>query len=245
MPQMSPAGPAPFRLVELARTLSRAVPSFLVWKGAHSTEIGGDLDGAAPAPAHDGVRRAFDEWTRGERLAATLFCTHAAGTSILVGCGGAAGERLLQLDLVHRKLLHGVPVWTAEVIHELAVEHAGVRHLPLGAEGVARLLVDSRDDEARAMTASDPAGARALAGRLGLRGHLASRTELPSRLALRLVLTARALAAPVAVVRSAATDGARRRCPVVKALESGRHLPCALDAWLGKVSRDHRVNRHA
>lgn len=245
MPRMSLARPASFRLVELASTLSRAVPSFLVWKGAHSTETGGDLDGAAPASAHDAVRRAFDEWSRSKGLEATLSCAHGAGTSILVGCGGVADDRLLQLDLVHRKLVHGVPVWTAELLRELALEHDGVRHLSLGAEGLARFLADRRDDEARAMTASDPAGARALAARLGLRGLLASRTEPSWGLALRLALAARAVAAPVAVARSAATDGARRRCPVVAALGSGRRLPCALDAWLEEVSRDHRVSRLA
>jgi hypothetical protein len=231
------------RLDALARALSLASPTFVVWKGAHAIRAGGDLDGALPRSEGDAAERAFVAWTRDEGLAASVACAHAVGMTILVGCGGAAGERLVQLDLVDRKLVHGAPVWTAAELGQVAVELDGVRRLRPGAEGLARVLASRRDDEAVALVRADHDGARELGRRLGLRGRLATRTHRGARPALAGVLAVRAAASPRSLWHAARTDRARRACPVIAALQGGRRLPITLDAWLETVASEHEVAR--
>ncbi len=192
---------------------------------------------------HDTIVDVFDAWSNTRGLAATVRCTHAVGVTILVGCGGEAGKHLLQLDLVDRKLVHGAPVWTADVLRDVAETYNGVRCLSPGAEGVARVLATRYDREAERLVLADPVGARALGDRLGVRGALATRTDRASRLALSSALVARALASPMSVLRSMQTDAATRRCAVLGALKAGRLLPEALETWLEVVSHDHEVRR--
>jgi hypothetical protein len=232
----------PFDLLSLARALTAASEHALVWKGAGSLDSAGDLDCAVPRRAWPAVEDAFHAWATDEGMAATVVCTHAVGVHVLVGCAGGAGSDLLQVDLVDAKLVHGVPVWTADDLHGVAVVEGGVRRLPAGAEGVARLLAHRRDVRGRELLDED-ATAGALAGVLGARGRLALRRGSTARLALELVLAGRALAAPRSLARSVATDRARRGCLVLRALGADRRVPEPVEAWLAAAEADHEVTR--
>jgi hypothetical protein len=117
----------------LARHLTGAVRDWLVWKAAE--DLGGsDLDSAAPARAWNEVERGFAAWAAREGLAAVVRCEHFPGQLILVGCGGSADRRLLQLDVIDRRFRHGRVVWTASELLRDAVVDDGVRRLPPGAE---------------------------------------------------------------------------------------------------------------
>ncbi len=232
----------PFDLLSLARALTAASEHALVWKGAGSLVSAGDLDCAVPRRAWPAVEDAFRAWVTEEGMAATIACTHAIGVQVLVGCGGAAGSDLLQVDLVDAKLVHGVPVWTADDLHGVAVVEGGMRRLPAGAEGVARVLAHRSDVGGRELLHGD-SSAVALARVLGARGRLALRRGLASRLALELMLAGRAPAAPVSLARSVATDRARRRCLVLRALGTGRRVAEPVEAWLAAVETDHEVTR--
>jgi len=104
--------------------LTQAVSEWLVWKGDLE---GSDLDSAAPAAAWRDVEAAYAEWARAEGVAALVRCRHVAGQLILVACGGTAGHRLLQLDVVDRRLRHGQIVWTARQLLDSAELRDGVR----------------------------------------------------------------------------------------------------------------------
>lgn len=232
----------PFDLHSLARALTAASEHTLVWKGADSLDSAGDLDCAVPRRAWPAVEDAFRAWAAEAGMAATIACTHAVGVHVLVGCGGDAGSDLLQVDLVDAKLVHGVPVWTADDLRGVAVVEGGVKRLPAGAEGVARVLAHRRDVHGRELLHGD-ATACALAGALGGRGRLALRGGLTARLALELVLAGRALTAPRLLARSAATDRARHGCPVLRALGAGRRISVPAEAWLASLETDHEVTR--
>ena len=227
---------------DLAVLLSRASESIVVWKAAQGIDNGGDLDVAAPKAAWPAAERVFDAWAAERRLAATIACDHVVGVRILVGCGGAAGARLYQVDLVDGLIVHGVPAWTASQLLTCAVVVGGARQLRPGAEGVARVLSDRRDETGVALVGSDPVGAEALARVLSLRGRLALRDGGLHRTALELTLMARALGSPRLVLRARATNGARRTCPVLQALGSNRTVPDRLPDWLSRTSRDHEIN---
>lgn len=234
---------APFALTALAASLSDACPGFLVWKAGGDLDAEGDLDAAVPRSAWPAVGAAFDDWARRRGLAATVVCGHAQGMRILVGCGGAAGRRLLQVDLVDRKLVHGVAVWTASDLAVATETRRGVRSLRPGAEGMARVLADRSDELGAVLVRRDPASARALGERLGVRGRLAARSR--GRLALEAVLALPALGSPVEAMRVATADPARRRCAVLRALAAGRRAPEPLEGWLDEVAASHEVIRHA
>jgi hypothetical protein len=121
----------------LARHLTEAVPEWLVWKAADGLG-GSDLDSAAPEQVWDEVERAFAAWADREGLAAVVRCGHFPSQLILVGCGGSAGRRLLQLDVLDRRFRHGRVVWRAKELLRAAIVHDGVRRLPSGPETLTR-----------------------------------------------------------------------------------------------------------
>jgi hypothetical protein len=225
----------------LAALLSRATESIVVWKAAQGIDNGGDLDVAASEAAWPAAQRVFNAWAVERRLAATIVCDHAVGVRILVGCGGSAGARLLQLDLVDKQVVHGVPVWTASQLLTCATLVADIRRLRPGAEGVARVLADPQDETGPELVRADPAGAESLARVLGLRGSLATRHGALARSTLALMLVTRAFGSPRLVSGARATNAARRACPVIRALRAGRALPEPLPRWLSTTSRDHEV----
>jgi hypothetical protein len=236
---------SPFALATLARALTDADERLVVWKGGHDPDVHGDLDCAAPRAAWRPVHDAVAVWGREHGLAAVVACDHAIGSLTVVGCGGSAGDRLLQVDLVDERLAHAIPVWTAGDLRPSATLVDGVRALAPGAEGLARILADRRDAGGRELAAADGEGARPLAGRLGLTGALALRPRTPGRLALELVLAARAIVSPRRFARAVRTDAARRACPVLAALADGRALREPADAWVARVAGTHEVTRLA
>lgn len=242
-PGFSESHGAAFDLEELTLVLGEADPRLVVWKGGHDLGSQGDVDAAAPRSSRPALERAFEAWASRTGLAATITCEHAAGISILVGCGGSARERLLQVDVTHEKLVHGAAAWSAEALAEVAVHEGGLRRLTRGAEGVARVLASRADADAAALVRADPAGASALARRLGLRGRLALRSGPAARLALEAALTLHAVASPRSVLRSVATDRARGRCRVIAALQEGRRLRESVERWLERIEHDHEVRR--
>ena len=232
---------SPFALADLGRALTDADERLVVWKGGHDPDVHGDLDCAAPRTAWPPARAAVGAWAREQGLTALVACDHAIGMLVVVGCGGPAGKRLLQVDLVDEKLAHAIPVWTADDLLPSTLLVDGVRALAPGAEGLARVLADRRDEAGAALASADPDGARRLGGRLGARGALAVRPGTPARLALELVLAARAVASPRRFARAVATDSARRACPVLDALADGRALREAPEHWLTRVAAAHEV----
>jgi hypothetical protein len=207
----------------LARHLTAAVDEWLVWKAADGLG-GSDLDSAAPARVWDDVERAFAAWADREGLAAVVRCDHFAAQMILVGCGGAAGRRLLQLDVIDRRFRHGRVVWSASQLLRAAIVDAGVRRLTPGAEGVARQRADRDDLEADALVRSDETGAELM--------HAASVSRLLS---------------PADALTALRGRRSLRACTVVPALEAERLLPPgrAVDQWLSDVEQDHEVARLA
>jgi hypothetical protein len=226
---------------ELASRLTLSTEHLLVWKAAQGIDDGGDLDVAASESVWPIAERTFCTWAVDQGLSAIIVCDHVVGVRILVGCGGVAGPRLFQLDLVDRKVVHGVPVWTALHLAAGATLMRGIRQLQPGAEGVARVLANRRDEMGLALVAADPAGAEALSRVLRLRGRLATRDGRFQRALLELTLAFSALASPRMVARARATDGARRACPVLHGLRSNRTLPDPLPDWLVTVSEGHKV----
>ena len=236
---------SPFALATLARALTDADERLVVWKGGHDPDMHGDLDCAAPRAAWQPARDAVGAWGREHGLTALVACDHAIGSLVVVGCGGSAGERLLQVDLVDERLAHAIPVWTAGDLLPSVGLVDGVRALAPGAEGLARVLADRRDEGGRELAAADADGGRPLAGRLGLVGALAVRPGAPARLALELVLAARAVVSPRRFARAVRTDAARRACPVLAALADGRVLREPVESWLARVAATHEVTRLA
>jgi hypothetical protein len=239
----SEPSPRPFDFAPLAQQLATADPRLVVWKGGRDLAAQGDLDCSAPSPAWPAVAQAFDSWARSQRLAATIACEHAIGRLVLVGCGGAAGARLVQVDLVDQLLVHGAPVWNAADVSAASVRTAGVTHTSAGAEGIFRTLADRADLRSTELMASDRSGAALVSERLGLRGRLAADGRPWSRVALEALLAARPLLYLPSLVRALRSDRARNACPVLRALRNERTLAEPLEPWLGAISHSHRVRR--
>ena len=243
-PGSSEAARAPFDLESLARALAEADPRFLVWKGGRDLHAQGDLDAAAPRAAWGVVTEAVEAWARAHGLTAVIPCAHAAGALVLVGCGGAAERRLLQVDVVDVLLVHGAPAWTAADAAAAIDQTDGVLHTLPGAEGVLRRLAYRSDPLAPERIAADPAGADLMVRQLGLRGRLARRAgSAGSLVALEALLACRPVAHPVSLLRALRSDPARKACPVLRALRNDRTAEGELDDWLTEVSRSHAIRR--
>jgi hypothetical protein len=242
-PASSEGSSTPFDFAPLARRLSTADPHLVVWKGGRDLATQGDLDCSAPSSAWPVLTEAFESWARSQRLAATIACEHALGRLVLVGCGGTAGDRLAQVDLVDELIVHGAPAWKAADAAAASVRAAGITHTLPGAEGILRTLADRADRRSAALVASDPAGAALVAKRLGVRGRLAADSALWSRMALEAVLAARPLLYLASLARALRSDRARNACPVLRALRNERTLAEPFEPWLTAISRTHRVRR--
>jgi hypothetical protein len=237
---------APFDLESLARALAAADRRFVVWKGGRDLRTQGDLDCAAPRGSWEALAEAFTAWARVHGLASLIACAHARGMLVLVGCGGSAGRRLLQVDLVDAVLVHGVPAWTADDAAFATTPTDGVSHTLPGAEGVLRRLAHRSDVDAGALIAADAPGAELLARRLGLRGKLAAHAIGPGRrIVLETLLAARAFVHPLALAASLRSDPARRACPVLRALRNDRMVEGSTQDWLADAGRNHDVRRLA
>jgi hypothetical protein len=230
----------------LAVAASAAAPQFTIWKhGDTLARPGGDLDATAPRDAWPLLLPAISAWAAAEGCTHLVRCRHVPGTLIAVACGGAAGDALLQVDLVARKPLAAGAWFDAESVAAAAATDArGVRRLPSGAEGLLRLLDDPEDDEARSLLLGDPAGGDAMARSLAL----------PRRLLLAAAGGSAALRAAAAFLASAQAVLSRtldrpftrwRPCGVTAALAQGRRALPSADAWLEVVRRDHEVERVA
>jgi hypothetical protein len=211
----------------------------VVWKGGRDLDAQGDLDCGAPAQAWPAVATAFEAWCRARGLAATIACRHVIGQLVLVGCGGSAGTRLVQVDLVAELVVHGAPVWTAADAAAASVRTGGVAHTSAGAEGVLRALADRTDPLVGELVATDPSGAALVSQRLGLRGRLA----VGSRAQLEALLAVRTLLHPGSLARALRSNRARNACLVLRALHNERTLDETLEPWLEAVSKDHDVRR--
>jgi hypothetical protein len=223
--------------VSLARALSAADARLVVWKGGRDLEAQGDLDCSAPQQAWPALAGAFEAWGRERGLGAAIACEHVIGQLVLVGCGGSAGMRLVQVDLVGELLVHGAPVWRAEDAGAASVRTAGVAHTLPGAEGVLRALADRSDPRVSELVASDPSGAARVSRRLGLRGRLA----VGSRGPLEALLVARPLLHLGSLARALRSNRGRNACPVLRALHNERTLDEPLEQWLEAVTREHEV----
>lgn len=243
-PASSDARSAPFDLESLALALASADSRLVVWKGGGDLASQGDLDCSAPRDSWPAVARAFETWSRSQGFAVAVTCEHALGRLILVGCGGSARDRLLQVDLVDTLIVHGAPVWTAHDASTATASTRGVPHTQPGAEGLLRRLADRADGRSAALIAADPAVAGDIAHRLGLRGRLALRSRARwTGAALEAILLVRPFLHPVSLVRARRSAPAIRTCPVLRALRNDRTLDRPLEAWLGEVAARHPVRR--
>lgn len=223
--------------------LTESIEQWAAWRGVTALTEEHDLDSVAPEGVWASVIDATRVWAERWGIEAVVCCRHAPGQLILVGCGGRARETLLQVDVVAQKLVHGAPVWSAEDLLECVDATPGIRRVRPGSEGVARLLARRADGEGRRLTALDPAGATALATRLGLRARLATSTRPGATTLLECLLAVRPFRAPLVAARSFASDHRRRRCGVLAALRADRRAPRDLERWLHAVARDHEVFR--
>jgi len=237
---------SPFDLRSLAATLAAADPRFLVWKGGRELQTQGDLDCAAPRASWAVLAQAFGAWSRARGLTAMVTCAHAPGTLVLVGCGGTAESKLLQVDLVEELLVHGAPAWNAADAAAARASLDGIPHTLPGAEGVLRRLAHRSDAAGLELVTSDPPAAERITRRLGVRGRLAARPDaVGTRLLLEAVLAARSFLHPISVVRALSSDRARWGCCVLRALRRDRTIEGDVDEWLDEAARNHDVRRLA
>jgi hypothetical protein len=234
----------PADLTSLALALATVDAGLVVWKGGGDLAAQGDLDCCAPRSAWPVLARAFENWAREQKLAATIACRHLIGQLVLVGCGGSVAPRLVQVDLVAELVVHGAPVWKAEDAQAASVSTAGVARMRPGAEGILRRLADRSDRRAVELVAADPSGAVLVSERLGVRGRLAAAADRDSsRLALEAVLAARPLLHLATLARALRSNAGRNECPVLRALRNERTLDEAVEPWLTTIAADHEVRR--
>jgi hypothetical protein len=243
--------------LDLLRTLTSATPSWTLVKGATSALDGrGDIDSAAPTAHWPAVRAACAAWAAATGRGPLVGCDHIPGAAILVVVE-AGPKKLVQIDLLDHRLLHGTCVLRAvDLLPAAAIGTDGYRRLAPGGEAVARLvLAEWRPGapppsatslrELRALLQEDGDGARAVASRLDPRLAAAvveveaGRWPRSILLQAELACLARGLREPGRLVARVAAAPSRRSCPVLEALADERTVRGDLDTWLDAVERVH------
>jgi len=230
--------------LQLLRLLTTAAPGWGVWKGADAVPVpDGDIDSLARDRDWPAVESTFVAWASEGSFDRVAVCRHLPGTLILAALGGHDARRLLQLDVVAHKQLHGALLFRAADIEPLLVldEERGFRRLRRGAEGLLRVALDKGDSAARRLIESDREGAERAADLSGGLGRAAlAYADDGSR--ARFVHRA-AHVSPRLVGEGLSFDlNWRWRCPLLRALRAERRAPADLREWLARVERSHVVH---
>ena len=154
-----------------------------------------------------------------------------------------SARRLLQLDVVADKQLHGALLFRAADLEPLLVldEERGFRRLRQGAEGLLRVALDKRDNDARRLIEADREGAERAAELSGVLGRAALACAVEGRRAR--ALRGAAHVSPRLIGEGLSFDLRWRwRCPLLRALRAERRAPGDVRDWLARVERSHVVH---
>jgi hypothetical protein len=161
------------------------------------------------------------------------------------------------MDVLDRRTRRGVVVLRADDLLPAAVIFAaGYRCLSAGAEAVARLVLDewrplapapsaATRNELASLLGGDPAGAEAVANRLGAGPAAAVAAVAGGRWPRRSLLLVdagrliRGVLHPVELARRVAGAPAQRACPLLQALANERTVTGDLDEWLDRLRGIH------
>jgi len=229
----------------LLERLTAAADGWGVWKNADGVgSAAGDVDSIASVEEWPTIAAEFKRWAAEEGCQAVVSCTHAPGMLVLVAVEGSDPRRLIQLDVVARRVFRGGTLFQAAGLRPLLrLDTRGFRRLAPGAEGLIRSIMDRSDDGAPELVARDVGGAADAAALLGTLGRLALDGGRGARLALEARAAGRALREPRVLCASLWFDRTwRGRCPVFRALAQERRIAGDPARWISEVKRSHRVD---
>jgi hypothetical protein len=229
----------------LLERLTAVADGWGVWKNADCVgSAAGDVDSIASVEEWPTIAAEFNRWAAEEGCQAVVSCTHAPGMLVLVAVEGSDPRRLIQLDVVARRVFRGGTLFqAADLTPLLRLDTRGFRRLAPGAEGLIRSIMDRSDDGAAELIERDFRGATEAAAVLGTLGSLALDPGRWARLLLELGAASRALREPRVLGASLWFDRTwRGRCPVFRALAQERRIDGDPARWISDVKRSHRVD---
>jgi hypothetical protein len=238
--------------------------TWVAWKNVDSALTGfGDVDSAASRREWQLLADEFASWAFASGLGPVVLCPHAPNLLHLVALYNH--EPFFELDLVARKVFLGSTLFIPEdlgVVTEM--DERGFRRVRAGAEGLIKLVGNGalrnglpnaaglRSKRIPELLAADPDGVRLAAPLFGpaersiltladavVRGSWDRRAML----SLEGWFLVRALKEPESVIARLRFRQARRSCPVLRAVFSGREVPGAVNSWLAEVGRTHEIRR--
>jgi hypothetical protein len=269
MPPSSVSTPAGHReafWLPLLQRLTEVSPSWLAWKNVDSALNGyGDVDSAAPREDWPRLADEFSAWAFSFGLGPVVLCPHAPNLLHLVAL--RENEPFFELDLVGRKVFLGSTLFVPEDLRSVTeMDERGFRRVRAGAEGLIKLVGNGalrnglpnrpglRSKRIPQLLAADPDGVRVAARLFGpaersilILASAAVRGSWDRRamLSVEAWFLARALKEPKSVAARLRFRQARRSCPVLRAVFSGREIPSDVDGWLADVGRTHEIRRAA
>jgi hypothetical protein len=249
----------------LLRRLSDVSVAWVAWKNVDSALDGfGDVDSAAPREEWPLLADEFSSWAFASGLGPVVLCPHAPNLLHLIALRD--DEPFFELDLVGRKVFLGCTLFLPEDLRAVAeMDERGFRRVRPGAEGLIKLVGNGalrnglpnvsglRSKRIPELLAADPEGVRLAAPLFGpaeqsvliLAGAVVRGSwDRRAMLSLEAWFLARALKEPRSVAARLRFRRARRSCPVLRAVFSGRAIPGDVTSWITDVQRTHAV-RHA
>jgi hypothetical protein len=246
----------------LLRRLTEVSPMWVVWKNVDSAVTGiGDVDSAAPRSDWPALTHEFREWATATGLGPVVACPHAPNLLHLVALDGPSP--FFEVDLVARKVFLGSTLFVPEDLLPLAeLDARGFRRTRPGAEGLIKLVNNGaqrnglpdeeglRSKRIPELLARDPEGVRDAAPLFGpgrravldlAEAVVAGGWDRRAMLTLQAWCLARAIGEPTSVVARLRFRRNRERCPVLRAVFSGRRVRGDQQAWVEQVARDHAV----
>jgi hypothetical protein len=246
----------------LLRRVTETSSTWTIWKNAESALNGwGDIDSAADPRDWDAIIHEFLVWATAHRLGPVVICRHAP--DLVAAAALHDGEPFFELDLLPSKVFLGSTMFRYQDLLPLAeIDGRGFRRIRPGAEGLIKLLCngthrnglpDQRGLDAFGVVpllVRDPDGAGAMASLFGPGERAALRLvaavveggwDRQALLRLQGWFLLRALREPRSVTDKIRFRAALRRCPVLRAMISGRRIPQPADDWLRTVRTNHDV----
>ncbi|MGH2866573.1 MAG: hypothetical protein ACRDNK_03260 [Solirubrobacteraceae bacterium] len=248
----------------LLRRLTEASPTWVAWKNVDSALTGyGDVDSAAPPHEWPRLADEFSDWAFSFGLGPVVLCPHAPNLLHLVALRGE--EPFFELDLVGRKVFLGSTLFVpADLGPVTEMDARGFRRVRGGAEGLIKLVGNGALRDGRPnrpglsskripeLLAADPDGVRAAARLFGpAERSILELAEAVGRgswnrramLSVEAWFAVRALKEPQSVAARLRFRRARRSCPVLRAVFSGRTVPGDVEHWVANVGCTHEIRR--
>lgn len=221
----------------------------------------GDIDLVAAERSWTLIENEFRSWAASFGLEPVVVCTHRM--DLLTLLAGGEGPTFFEVEVRSRRFFRGAKVWEAEDLSGLMeMDQEGFRRLRPGAIGVVRMIPNAFDwrgnpklpqDKVRRkfrVLKDDPDGIVAAASLFGgARRFVVKAAEAAARdesdrwaiLAIQVWAMIRSITHPRTLLARARTRLGRKSCDVSAILARGRGLPDNLEAWIGRVRRDHPV----